>query len=257
MKRTPFLLIAVALCTAPLAFAETAPGDEVKAAAKKLGESENYSWTTTTTVPEGTRFRPGPSSGKTNKAGYSWLSTTMGDRTSESIIKAGKFVTKSDAGWQTPEERRAAREAGGGGGEGRGGRGGQGGPGGGPGAAGRNFENFKTPAQQAEEIVAKVKELKKDGDAITGELTEEAVRELLTVGGGRRRDGSAAPAPTDTKGSVKFWVKDGALAKMETHVAGKLSFNGNDMTIDRTTTTEIKDVGTTTLDVPEDVKAKL
>jgi hypothetical protein len=29
------------------------------------------------------------------------------------------------------------------------------------------------------------------------------------------------------------------------------------MTIDRTATTEIKDVGTTTLDVPEDVKKKL
>jgi hypothetical protein len=75
--------------------------------------------------------------------------------------------------------------------------------------------------------------------------------------GGRRRDGSEAPAPTDAKGSVKFWLKDGAIAKMETHVSGKLSFNGNEMTIDRKSTTEIKDVGTTTLDVPEDVKSKL
>jgi hypothetical protein len=104
-------------------------------------------------VPEGSRWRPGPSSGKTNKEGFSWLSTTMGDRTTESIVKAGKSVTKGDSGWQTPEERRAAREAGGGGGgggggEGRGGRGGFGG--------GRNLENFKTPAQQAEELVGQV-----------------------------------------------------------------------------------------------------
>jgi hypothetical protein len=248
MKRTPFLLLTLALLAAPATFAETAPADEVKAGVKKLAEAANYSWTTTTSVPEGSRWRPGPSSGKTNKEGFSWLSTTMGDRTTESIVKAGKSVTKGDSGWQTPEERQAAREAaGGGGGEGRG-RGGFGG--------GRNLENFKTPAQQAEELVGKVKELKKDGDVLSGELTDEAVKGMLTMGG-RRRDGREAPAPTDAKGSVKFWLKDGALAKMETHVSGKLSFNGNEMTIDRTTTTEIKDVGSTTLDVPEDVKKKL
>jgi hypothetical protein len=250
MKRTPFLLLTLALFAAPVSFAETAPGDEVKAAAKKLSEVANYSWTTTTTVPEGSRWRPGPTTGKTNKDGFSWLSSTMGDRTSESIIKGEKSVTKGDAGWQTPEERRAARQSAGGGGGGGEGRGGRGGPG------GRNLENFKTPAQQAEDLVGKVKELKKDGDAITGDLTDEAVKGLLTMGG-RRRDGSEAPAPTDAKGSVKFWLKDGALAKMETHVSGKLSFNGNEMTIDRKSTTEIKDVGTTTLDVPEDAKKKL
>lgn len=252
MKRSPFLLLTLALFTAPVAFADpAASAEEVKAAAKKLGEAANYSWTTSTTVPEGSRFRPGPSSGKTNKEGYSWLSTTMGDRTSESIIKGTKSVTKGEAGWQTPEERRAAREAGGGGGGGGEGRGGRGGPGG-----GRNLENFKTPAQQAEELVGKVKELKKEGDVLSGDLTDEAVKGLLTMGG-RRRDGSEAPAPTDAKGTVKFWLKDGALAKMETHVSGKLSFNGNEMTIDRTSTTEIKDVGATTLEVPEDAKKKL
>lgn len=243
MKRTPFLLLTLALFAAPASFAETAPGDEVKAAAKKLSEAANYSWTTNITVPEGSRWRPGPTSGKTNQDGYSWLSSTMGDRTIESIVKGDKSVTRGEAGWQTPEERRSARSAAGGG-EGRGGRG------------GRNLENFKTPAQQAEELVGKVKELKKDGDAIAGELTEEAVKGLLTMGG-RRRDGSEAPAPTDAKGSVKFWLKDGALSKMETHVSGKLSFNGNEMTIDRKSTTEIKDVGTTTLDVPEDARKKL
>jgi hypothetical protein len=253
MKRTPFLLLTLSLLAAPAAFAETAPADEVKAAVKKLSEAANYSWTTTTSVPEGARFRPGPSTGKTNKEGFSWLTSTMGDRTTESIVKAGKSVTKGDAGWQTPEERRAAREAGGGGGgggggEGRGGRGGFG--------AGRNLENFKTPAQQAEDLVGKVKELKKDGDALQGELTEEAVKGLLAMGG-RRRDGSEAPAPTDAKGTVKFWLKDGALAKMETQVSGKLSFNGNEMNLDRTTTTEIKDVGTTALELPEDAKKKL
>lgn len=248
MKGTPFLFLTLALLATPVVFADPATAaDEVKAAAKKLAEAANYSWTTTTTVPEGSRWRPGPSTGKTAKDGYTWLSTAMGDRTSESILKGGKYATKGEAGWQTPEERRAAREAGGGGGgEGRGGRGG----------GGRNLENFKAPAQQAEEMVGKVKDLKKDGEVMVGDLTDEAVKGLLTMGG-RRRDGSEAPAPTEAKGSVKFWMKDGALAKMETHVSGKLSVNGNEMKIDRTSTTEIKDVGTTTLEVPEEVKKKL
>lgn len=253
MKRTPFVLLTLALVASPLAMAQDAsPADQVKAAAKKLAEAPNYSWTTTTTVPEGSRWRPGPTSGKTNKDGYSWLSTTMGDRTSESIIKGTKSVTKGDSGWQTAEERRAARDAaGGGGGQGGGqGRGGRGGFG------GRNLENFKTPAQQAEELAGQVKELKKDGDVLSGDLTDEAVKGLLTMGG-RRRDGSEGPSPTDAKGSVKFWLKDGVVAKMETHVSGKLSFNGNEMTIDRTSTTEVKDIGSTTLEIPEDAKSKL
>ena len=36
-----------------------------------------------------------------------------------------------------------------------------------------------------------------------------------------------------------------------------MSFNGNDREIDRTTTTEIKDIGTTTVTVPEEASKKL
>jgi hypothetical protein len=36
-----------------------------------------------------------------------------------------------------------------------------------------------------------------------------------------------------------------------------MSFNGNDMDVDRTTTVEIKDVGTTKITVPEEASKKL
>jgi hypothetical protein len=61
----------------------------------------------------------------------------------------------------------------------------------------------------------------------------------------------------DAKASIKFTIKDGNLTKFEMHVTGTRSFNGNDNDVDQTTTTEIKDVGTTTIDVPADAKAKL
>lgn len=248
------LLFALALFAAPV-LADTAPADDVKAAAKKLAEASSYAWTTTTTVPDSGNnrgFRPGPTDGKTEKDGYTVLVSKFGERSSESILKAGKHVTKSqDGAWRTPEEARAAREArqGQGNGDGDRRRGGNWG-------GGRALENFKAPAQQAEELAAQVKELKKDGDVLSGDLNEEAVKSLLSFRG-PRRDGSEAPAPTDAKGTAKFWVKDGVLAKFETHVTGKVSFRDNEVEIDRTTTTEIKEVGSAKVEVPEEAKAKL
>ncbi len=62
---------------------------------------------------------------------------------------------------------------------------------------------------------------------------------------------------TKPKGSVKFWVKDGVLTKYEFKVKGSVSFNDNNMDVDRTTTTEVKDVGATTVTVADEAKKKL
>jgi len=45
--------------------------------------------------------------------------------------------------------------------------------------------------------------------------------------------------------------------KYQYHVQGTVSFNGNDRDVDRTTTIEITDVGTTKIDVPDEAKKKL
>jgi hypothetical protein len=115
---------------------------------------------------------------------------------------------------------------------------------------------LRTPAVQAAELAAATKDLKKDGDAYAGELTEEGAKALLSF---RRRGADAADGPTvsGAQGSVKFWVKDGALVKYEFKVKGTRSFNGNDQEIDRTSTVEIKDVDKTKLDVPAEAAKKL
>ncbi len=206
-------------------------------------------------MPEESRFRPGPVEGKTAKDGFTLITMTNGDRKTEAVLKDGKYVLKTEAGWQTSEEMRAARESGGGGGGGGAG-GGRGGFGGGQRQGYANGGNLKAPAVQAGELAGKVKELKKDGDTLSGDLTDAAVKEMLTMGG-RRRDGSEAPSPTDAKGSVKFWIKDGVLTKYETQVSGKISFNDNEINLDRTTTTEFKDVGSSTVEAPEEAKKKI
>ena len=164
---------------------------------------------------------------------------TRGDNTIEAALKGGKGALKTADGWKSLAE---AIE----GGDGQ------------PNPSrfiGRMLQNFKAPAAQAEDLAAKTKELKKTDDAYTGELTEEGVKELLTFG--PRPGGGNAPPPSNARGSVKFWVKDGVLAKYEFKVQGTMSFNGNDVDIDRTTTVEIKDVGSTKVDVPEEAKKKL
>jgi hypothetical protein len=74
--------------------------------------------------------------------------------------------------------------------------------------------------------------------------------------GFRRAD---APLPPDAKGSVKFWTKDGMLTKYEYNVQGTVKRPGSDEEYksNRTTTVEIKEVGTTKIDVPAEVKKKL
>ena len=97
--------------------------------------------------------------------------------------------------------------------------------------------------------------LKKDGDgAYTGDMTPEAAKELFALLGRR-----AAEAPS-AAGSMKFWVKDGALAKYEFGVRGKITVGGEEkreVEISRSTTVELKNVGSTTVSLPEDAKKKL
>lgn len=213
-----------------------APKDEVIAAAKDLGEKPNYSWKTTVVVPESSQFKPGPSEGKTEKDGFTYVTSSFGDNTTETVVKGDKgAVTNQEGAWESVAD--VEKEEG----------------------IGRfralMARNLKTPAVQAADLANGVKELKKTEDAYSGELTEDAAKSLLTFG--RRGAGGAGPTVSDAKGSVKFWLKEGALSKYEFKVKGTRNFNGNDMEIDRTTTVEIKDIGTTKVSVPEQAKKKL
>ncbi len=71
------------------------------------------------------------------------------------------------------------------------------------------------------------------------------------------RGGANAPEISGARGSVKFWVKDGLLSKYEIKVQVEVCFNGNDRDVDRTTTVEIKDIGSTKVQVPADAKKRL
>ncbi len=247
------LFIAVSLLTGSLL---AAPKEDVQNAVKKLSDAGNYSWKTSVQNAggggggggggrgRGGFFGGGPSEGKTSKDGTTIITSTAGENTFETVIKGEKSVIKTQDGWQTMAELMAARGGGGGGGGGQGG-----------GRGGAALMRNRIPAAQAEDLLGKVKDLKSADGVYSGDLTEEGAKSLLTFGGGR--GGGNGPEITGAKGSVKFWLKEGGLAKFEVKVKGTVSFNGNDREIDRTTTIEIKEVGSTKVEVPEEAKKKL
>ena len=230
--KTNLLIGALALLAGSLVAEE--PKDTVINAARKLGEADNYSWKQTSENAGG-GFRGGPAEGKTQKGGYTWLSMTMRDNTIEAVKKGDKGAIKGEDGWRSLAEASQGER--------------------GPATfMARRIQNLKTPAQQAEDLAGKVKDLKQDGDTYSGQLTEDGAKSLLSFG--RGRGGGNGPEISGAKGSVKFWVTDGMLTKYKTKVQGSISFNGNDRDVDRTTTVDIKNVGTTKLDLPEEAQKK-
>ena len=131
--------------------------------------------------------------------------------------------------------------------------------------------DLELPTAAITDLLGDVKSLKEDGGALVGDLTDDGAKGRVMPFGRRRggRGGPGAGGPggggggftppeaTGAKGSVKFWIKDGAVTKYELKSSGNMSFGGNDVAIDRTTTIEFSDVGTTKVDAPADALKKL
>jgi hypothetical protein len=252
MKKN-LMIGAIALVAGSLLAAESDTKDAVNNAAKKLAEQSNYSWKTTSDTAGGGggggggggAFRPGPTEGKTEKDGYTMLKMTRGDNTIQAVLKGGKGAIKTAEEWQSLSEA-AEAQGGGGGGRGRGG------------FMARMLQNYKTPAAEAQDLISKVKDLKEADGVYSGALTEEGAKSLLRFGGGRGGAGGGGGGPeiSGAKGSVKLWVNDGLLTKYQVKVQGTMSFNGNDRDIDRTTTVEIKDIGSSKVEIPSEAAKK-
>ncbi len=238
MKKALLFSVAV-LVSGSIFAADASPKEAVTGAATTLGGQKNYSWKTTVEVGNNSRFKPGPTDGKTEKDGYTALVMSFNDTSSEAVIKGTNAAIKTpDNGWQSAAEALADN-------------------GGGFNPAmfiARLAQNYKAPAAEAASLAAQAKDLKVGTNGISGDLTEDGAKALLVFRRGGNGDG---PTVTNPKGTVTFWLADGKLVKYSHHVTGTVSFNGNDREVDRTTTTEINDVNTTKIQVADDAKKKL
>ncbi len=232
----------MAMTAGSLLAADADPKAEITSAAAALGGADSYSWHQKMDSGNGGRFN-GSQDGKTQKDGYTWLSFAFGDNTTEAVLKGTNgAINTPDNGWQSLKE--AMADDGGGGFN--------------PTLfMARMLAAYKTPAVQAVDLAGETKGLTESTNGITGDLTDDGAKSLLTFRPRRGGNGDGGPTVSGAKGSVTFWVADGKLVKYQFHVTGTVSFNGNDRDVDRTTTVEIKDVNATKIDVPDDAKKKL
>lgn len=239
-KTLPTLVVTLLMGTASLLADAT---EDVRSAARKLSEAANYSWTATSEI-EGGQWTPAPVKGKAIKGGAAVITSERDGTTTTAVLQGTQGVVSTDDGWKTAEELRQA--AGGGGGGNRGGM-----------RAGALLRN-PLPAATLVQLAEKTKDLKAgDGGSVSGELSEAGAKEFALMGRGGRPGGQTPPEPKNAKGSVQFWLKDGQVQKARLKVSATLTMNGEDRDMVRTTTWEIRDVGSTTVEVPAEAKKRL
>jgi hypothetical protein len=241
--QTLHILTATLLLGSASALADVA--DDVKSAARKLADAASYSWTATTEI-EGGQWTPAPVKGKAIKGGAAVITSEREGTTTTAVLQGTQGVVSTDEGWKTAEELRSAAGGGGGGGGNRGGM-----------RAAALLRN-PLPAASVTQLVEKSKDLKAgEAGVIAGELSDAGAKEFALMGRGGRAGGPTPPEPKNAKGSVQFWLKEGQVQKIRLKVSATMTVNGEDRDMVRTTTWEIRDVGTTTVEVPAEAKKRL
>jgi hypothetical protein len=231
IKKTTTFLIAL-LTAGPLFAADTNTTSQVGGALAKLKSATNYSWTAVTKIPN-LPFEPGPVQGRAQKGGYAMVTQQFNDNTLEAVFKGDKAAVKNEGEWQNLDDAEGM-----------------------PAMMGGWLTASGTAADEAGKLLKNVPDLKAgDGGELDGDFTPEGATELLTY----HPRGGEPTHPKNAKGSVKFWLKDGALTKFESHLTGKVAFgpDQDEQDFEITRTVEIKDVGTTKLEVPADALKKL
>jgi hypothetical protein len=206
------------------------PRVAVSNAIQKLAAAPNYSWRQTFDLPGGNwGSLARPLDGKAQSDGLLWTSQDN----LEKFAKGQKRAVKEPAGkWQAPEERFPAR------------------------VIRTGLYGLVTPpAWQLTNILDKVQNLKKSDGYYVGDLQPAEATAMVIYGGvrGGGVGGSRNGAPVSAA-AVNLWVEDGAFSKYSTKVTLHFIYNGTPIESTQITTVEIKDVGTTKLDVPDEVK---
>jgi hypothetical protein len=181
-------------------------------------------------------FGGGATEGKIGKDGTAVVTFPGRDSTSQAVFKGEKSAIETQDGWRSRAELESDDQ--------------------GPGRfLVFRLTGFTAPAAQIGELLKATESVAMADGAYAGKMSAAGAKEMLSFRGFRR--GGDGPDISNPSGSVKFWIKDGAVSKYQYSVKGTMSFNGNDRDIDRTTTVEISNVGSTTVEVPAGAKGKI
>lgn len=107
------------------------------------------------------------------------------------------------------------------------------------------------PHEELGIIVSSFVELQINADVVIGSLSELGATLLLI------RDRQVDVTPVSAQGSFRLWFKDGQVSQYQLRLDGILAIGRKTSTVSTLTTTMIKQVGTTTIDVPDEARALL
>ena len=161
----------------------------------------------------------------------------MAERSVEGVLKGSKGAIKTDDGWKATDEFTGSG----------------GSPRGNPMTfLARHLSTFgKSPVDQATGLLKETSSVKSEKESVYhGKLSDKGVKQNVPQFG---------VEVSNTDGSVKFWVRDGMLVKYAYTVRAKVKFvrQQREVDYDRTTTVEIKDAGSTNVEVSAEALAKL
>jgi hypothetical protein len=107
------------------------------------------------------------------------------------------------------------------------------------------------PHEEIGVIVSSFVELRINADVVTGTLSELGAALLLI------RDRQVDVTPVSAQGSFRLWFKDGQVAQYQLRLDGILAIGRKASTVSTLTTTMIKLIGTTTIEIPDEARALL
>jgi hypothetical protein len=209
---------------------------------KALNPGGSYSWSEVTI--ESGRSSPTKIEGRADVKGVTAVSIVLTNRTIEGYLLGNKaYVTCAQKNWKS-EPLLGKGES--------------------PGALmTRLIRSATPPAEEIELLLNNGQKLKKNGDVISGDLPESTAKKLLENAEKRARkidladrNGGRKEAKA-VRANVTLWTKDNVVTKYEVRLTGKIDIDGKETEVVRTRTIEIKDIGTTKVDVPEKARQKL
>jgi len=223
-------------------------GDEAKDAARKLGEQSSYTWTSTTRkLVDGKDAAPDKvapiSEGRIEKAGATYLILAKGTPKSvEVAIRESKVAVKTPDGWKSlndfapadPASNKKPDKLA---------------------VLAKSYERFTSPSSEVVSLVEGMKEMKGEGDGLySGQATEDARKAYLVR---TAKPGAAPKELMEPKLTLRCWVKDGMLVKYEVALESK-KLKKDVVTVNATVTTvELREIGSTKAELPEEARKKL
>lgn len=261
----------VLACLALTAAAAPAPDDVAIVAAARLAEKSNYSWSTA--ISEDVNGGLSRIDGQTVRGGYTLIGlhnasgilrtrgvTRDADGISQAFFRgSNRCVILTDEGWLAPEELPPAQASGDRPATRTPGRGasGRGGGRAAPSAIPAKIEDYtfdiRHPHEDLDLIIGSYTTLRAAGDSFTGELTNAGAALFLSAFAQPRVEVRRA------SGSFHCWIENGVVVRYEVLINGTVNLPGDKaaLPVNWTIRTEIHDIGTTRLNVPAAVRAKL